>query len=166
MNDKIEFENFNRDIDFERHRSHCEFHGQVIHDNRPLVENWRKFLVNLVQRNVVQKGMMVNIFTKDIVTTDDWIFNWSEVYTIDVIFGTETNVNVQEEEFFLKKQNDGVACGKSGSQYSHDKQNLLVVAKTKKYLIAAIAPISETQDGSECEREVRLIMNHINAEGY
>ena len=130
------------------------------------MENWKLYLEELIEEGHILKGLMVNVFTKEIVTTDGWSFNWSEVYTLDVIFGTETNVEVQDDEFYLKEQKDGVACGKSGSQYSHDKQTLLAVAKTKKYLIAAIAPISETQDGSECEREVRLIMNHIKAEGF
>ena len=139
---------------------------QTIHDNRPVMENWKVYLGDLIEEGAITKGMMVNVFTKDIITTDDWDFNWSEVYTLDTIFGTDTNVSVQEEDYFLKAPVEGVASGKSGSQFSDERQTLVAVAKTKKYLIAAIVALSESQDGSECISEVRSIMNHVKSEGY
>ena len=130
------------------------------------MDNWKMFMANLVEKNTIENGMIVNIFTKDIVTTDNWDFNWSEVYTLDTIFGTDTNVSVQEEDYFLKAPVEGVASGKSGAQFSDERQTLVAVAKTKKYLIAAIVALSESQDGSECISEVRSIMNHVKTEGY
>ncbi|ESO09607.1 hypothetical protein HELRODRAFT_190574 [Helobdella robusta] len=141
--------------------------NEVIHDNRPVMESWNKYLENLVEKRVINKGLMANLQTREHMPTTDWMMDWGEVYTLDAQYNSDNSkITVQGCEFKLETMSDGLTCGWCIPADFDAKQKFMAVSKTKRYLIVGMVTIGPDVDGNECREEIKFIANHIKSEGF
>ena len=129
------------------------------------MDGWLKYIHDIQDGGLVERACIIKLTGKKRACSDNWDYESSETDKILIIMENQDShvpALVQHGEYHIH-QNDGTnAIGKTIG--SEQEPKLLVIGKTKTFLVVGIADAEN--DNGQCAKEIQWITDHIKTEGY
>ncbi len=130
------------------------------------MEGWEKYIDELEENSMVEQMLIVKLTGDRIAKSSSWMYDEGEMINLEGLveeLEKDVPIRVQDGEYLVVSNDGTIVIGETIGK-SEVSPRVLVVGKTRTYLIVAVAD-AETDDGKAL-KEVQWIIDHIASEGY